>query len=183
MKNRMDSTKKLVMTGAMTAVFCIVAPVSLPLPVSPVPISLTSFVLYMAVFILGQRTAAVCYLLYLLIGMLGLPVFSGFSGGAARLAGPTGGYLVGFILTVLISGWAIEHSGGRLWRNAVGMAVSMLPSYLTGTIWLSFVSGNSFWAAAAQGVLPFLAGDTAKILLAAMTGPAVRKRLKQAGVL
>lgn len=183
MKNTTDSTKKLVMTGAMTAVFCIVAPVSLPLPVSPVPVSLTSLMLYMTVFLLGQRTAAVCYLLYLLIGMLGLPVFSGFSGGAARLAGPTGGYLVGFIFTVLISGWVIEHSGGKMWKNAVGMAVSMIPAYLTGTIWLSWVSGNGFRAAIVQGVLPFLVGDAVKILIAAISGPAVRKRLKQAGVL
>lgn len=71
------------MTAAalVTAVTCILGPMSVPIPVSPVPISLTNLVLYFSVYLLGARRAAVSYLVYLLIGMAGLPVFSGFSGG------------------------------------------------------------------------------------------------------
>lgn len=174
--------KKLAITGAATAVFCILAPVSIPLPVSPVPVSLTSLILFVILYILGWQAGTICYLIYLFMGMLGLPVFSGFSGGMAKLAGPTGGYLAGFIFTALISGWMIEHSGGRRWLEVIGMILGMLAAYLSGTIWLSHLSGNSFRAALIQGVLPFLAGDAVKIVAAVTAAPVLKKRLKRAGV-
>ena len=72
----------------MTAVTCILGPLSIPLPFSPVPISFTNLAIYFSVFVLGTYSATVSYLVYLLMGMVGLPVFSGFSGGFGKLAGP-----------------------------------------------------------------------------------------------
>lgn len=182
LQKRVPATK-LAMIGAMTAVICILAPVSLPLPMSPVPISLTSLVLFMVVYVLGWRAGTVSYVIYLLVGILGLPVFTGFSGGIAKLTGPTGGYLIGFIFTAVISGRMLERYSGKTWMSILGMELGMIIAYLFGTSWLAILSGNGFSEALTLGVLPFLPGDIVKIFLAAIAGPAVRKRLRRAGVL
>ena len=97
-------TKFLTLTGLMTAVICIVGPLSLPLPASPVPVTLTNFAIYIAVYVLGLKAGTVSCLIYLCLGAAGLPVFSAFSGGIGKLAGPTGGYLIGFLFLALIQG-------------------------------------------------------------------------------
>ena len=84
-------TKFITLTGLMTAAICIVGPFSLPLPVSPVPVTLTNFTIYIAVYVLGLKSGTVSCLIYLCLGAAGLPVFSSFSGGIGKLAGPTGG--------------------------------------------------------------------------------------------
>ena len=97
-------TKFITLTGLMTAAICIVGPFSLPLPVSPVPVTLTNFTIYIAVYVLGLKAGTVSCLIYLCLGAAGLPVFSSFSGGIGKLAGPTGGYLIGFLFLALIQG-------------------------------------------------------------------------------
>lgn len=171
------------LAGLMAAVLCITAPWAVPIPFSPVPLSMTNLVLYLILYVLGTRLGCISYLVYLLIGLLGLPVFSGFTGGAGKLAGPTGGYLIGFFFMLLISGSLIdrwhEHSGVCIAAMLLGMAVC----YLFGTLWLSWQSGMSFAAAWTVGVLPFLFGDVLKILLAAFGGRRLRKRLRLAGLI
>ena len=97
-------TKELTLIGLMAALTCIAGPLSLPLPFSPVPISLTNLAIYFSVYILGMKRGTISYLVYLLLGLVGLPVFSAFTSGPAKLFGPTGGYLIGFIFIALISG-------------------------------------------------------------------------------
>ena len=103
--------RQMAMIGVMTAVTCIAAPFSIPIPVSPVPLSLTTFILYLSVYILGTRNAFISYVIYLLLGLVGLPVFSGFSGGFAKLAGPTGGYLIGFLFMIPLTGILFDIIG------------------------------------------------------------------------
>lgn len=93
------------MIGLMTAVTCILGPLSLPLPFSPVPITLTNFAVFLSIYILGMKYGTISLLIYLALGTIGLPVFSSFSGGLGKLAGPTGGYLFGFIFLALIHGF------------------------------------------------------------------------------
>ena len=95
--NSISSTKRMVWVALFTAITCILAPLSIPIPISPVPITLTNLVLFISLYILSWKEALISYILYLLLGICGLPVFSGFSGGIGKLAGPTGGYLAGFI--------------------------------------------------------------------------------------
>ena len=92
----------MVWVALFTAITCILAPLSIPIPISPVPITLTNLVLFISLYILSWKEALISYILYLLLGICGLPVFSGFSGGIGKLAGPTGGYLAGFIFLILI---------------------------------------------------------------------------------
>ena len=114
---RMDimnsKTKEITLIGLMTAVTCIAGPLSLPLPFSPVPISLTNLAIYFSVYILGMRRGTISYLVYLLLGFVGLPVFSAFTSGPAKLFGPTGGYLIGFIFMALICGYCIDRWNGQ----------------------------------------------------------------------
>ena len=90
------ATKRMALIGVMTAVTCIMGPLSIPLPFSPVPISFTNLAIYLAAYVLGMKACTISYLIYMLLGMVGIPVFSGFTGGPAKLAGPTGGYIIGF---------------------------------------------------------------------------------------
>ena len=120
MEQQTMKIQDLTLIALMAALTCILGPMSITLPFTPVPISFTNLVIYFAVMVIGMKRGTISYLVYLLIGAVGLPVFSGFSGGLAKLAGPTGGYLVGFIFLALISGFFVvkilrEHSDGSNW--------------------------------------------------------------------
>ena len=164
-------TKKIVLIGLMTAVTCILGPLSIPLPFSPVPISLTNFAIFLAVFILGMKDATISFIIYLLLGAVGVPVFSAFSGGLGKLVGPTGGYLFGFIFLALIMGFFMEHFDRKIVPTIIGMIIGMAVCYIFGTVWLAKLMNLSFNEALALGVLPYLAGDVAKIIIAVIAGP------------
>ena len=104
-------TATLALIGLMAAITCIMGPFSIPLPFNLVPISLTNLVIYFTMYILGMKKGTISYCIYLLIGLVGLPVFSAFTGGPGKLLGPTGGYLIGFIFLALISGFFIDKIG------------------------------------------------------------------------
>ena len=164
-------TKKIVLIGLMTAVTCILGPLTIPLPFSPVPISLTNFAIFLAVFILGMKDATISFIIYLLLGAVGVPVFSAFSGGLGKLVGPTGGYLFGFIFLALIMGFFMEHFDRKIVPTIIGMIIGMAVCYIFGTVWLAKLMSLSFNEALALGVLPYLAGDVAKIIIAVIIGP------------
>ncbi len=165
----------------MTALFCVLGPMSIP--IGPIPISFTNLVFYLTVYLLGTKLGTISYLVYLLLGTAGLPVFSGYSGGLAKLAGPTGGYLVGFILMGIVSGIAIKKCHGKPLFSILGMAAGTVIAYLFGTVWYSIEASCSVWAALCACVFPFLLGDAVKILLAAQIGPLIRKALQKAHLL
>lgn len=169
---------RLVLTAMMTAVTCILAPFAIPVPVSPVPISLTNLVLLISIYILGWKGATVSYLIYLLLGAVGLPVFSGFAGGPGKIAGPTGGYLLGFIFMTILAGIIVEHFPGKRFLIVTGMILATAIAYAFGTAWLAFQMEIPFTAALSVGVLPYLPGDTLKIIIAVITGPILRSRLQ-----
>lgn len=180
--NTSNKTKAIAIIGVMTAVTCILGPLSLPLPFSPVPISLTNLAIYFSIYVLGMKKGTLSYLIYLLIGFVGLPVFSSFTSGPAKLLGPTGGYLIGFILMALICGFFIDKWSNRMPLCFLGMVIGTAVCYLFGTLWLAYQASMSFSAALAAGVIPFIPGDLAKIIIAMLAGPQIRKRLKKAGL-
>lgn len=121
---RTTNTYAMAVTALMTAVTCILAPLSIP--IGPVPISLTNFAIYLALYLLDWKKGTVSYIIYLLLGLVGLPVFSGFTGGLGKLAGPTGGYIIGFIPMAIIAGIVIDKFSQR-WIQILGM-ITELPS-------------------------------------------------------
>ena len=172
-------TKKLTLIGLMTAVLCILGPFSIPLPVSPVPLSLTNFAVYITVYMLGMKCSTASVLVYLILGTAGLPVFSGFGGGLGKLVGPTGGYLIGFLFIALIQGFLMEHFPGRKTAAIAGMILGLALCYTFGTLWLAGQMNLSFCAALAAGVIPYFPGDMLKIILAAIIGSKLRARVRK----
>ena len=169
--NQKIRTKQMVLIALMTAVTCVLGPLSIPLPFSPVPISLTNFAIFLAIFVLGMKNGTISFIIYLLLGAVGVPVFSSFRGGFQVLAGPTGGYLIGFIFLALIMGFALDHFDRKLLPTIIGMIIGMVVCYAFGTVWLAKLLSLSFKEGLMMGVIPYLPGDAAKIIIAAIVGP------------
>lgn len=169
--NQKIKTKQMVLIALMTAVTCVLGPLSIPLPFSPVPISLTNFAIFLAIFVLGMQNGTISFIIYLLLGAVGVPVFSSFRGGLQVLAGPTGGYLIGFIFLALIMGFALDHFDRKLLPTIIGMIIGMVVCYAFGTVWLAKLLSLSFKEGLMMGVIPYLPGDAAKIIIAAIVGP------------
>ncbi len=174
------TTAQMTAVALMTAITCVLGPLAIPIIVSPVPISLTNLVLFLSLYILKTKKALLSYLIYLFLGIAGLPVFSGFSGGLGKLAGPTGGYLVGFIFMILISGFFVERFVNKRLICIGALALGALICNIFGTVWLCWQLKVDFGAGLAMGVIPYLPGDCAKIILAAIAGPEISKRVHQA---
>ena len=165
-QNGNTKVKELVLIGLMSAVICILGPLSVTIPISPVPISMTNLAIYFVLYVLGAKRGCISFLFLLLIGFVGVPVFSAFSAGPAKLLGPTGGYLIGFIFMALVAGFFIDK----------------VICYIFGTVWLSWQAKMQLPAALMAGVVPFLPGDVCKMVLAMLAGPQIRKRLQKAGL-
>lgn len=181
------TTYQLTLTAVMAAVICVLGPISMAIPISPVPISLASMAVYLAVTVLGMKLGTLSCLIYLLLGLVGLPVFSGGSAGAAKLFGPTGGYLVGYLFLALIAGAFVGRYTENKWKSiafaVLGMVLGTMVLYALGTAWLAYSAGMDFQAALWAGVIPFIPGDLVKMVIAVLLGSAVRGRLLRAGIL
>lgn len=174
MEKRKITTQQMALVAIMTALTCILAPFSLP--IGPVPISLTNLVIYFSLYLLGWKLGTLSYVIYLLIGLVGVPVFSGFSAGPAKLFGPTGGYLIGFIPMAIIAGIVIDKFSQR-WIQILGMIVGTVICYAFGTAWFCIQAGYTVSAALAVCVIPFIPADLIKMVIAMIIGPEIRKRL------
>ncbi len=163
----------LVLAGS--ALISLFAQVRIPLPFTPVPITGQTFAVLFVGAALGRRRGLASVLLYLGEGAMGLPVFAG-GAGLARLVGPTGGYLVGFLPAAYLAGWSAEHGLDRRWFAALPQFLAAQASiYLTGVLWLAtFVGWEKVLLA---GLAPFLILDAAKALLAAAALPSAWRLL------
>ncbi len=182
-KPRFFSTVNLVMMALFAAILCVLAPISVP--IGPVPISLTNLLIYVFCYILGWKKGTISYIVYLLIGLAGLPVFSGFEGGIGKLAGPTGGYLIGFIFMTVICGIVVEYFEKSTVPHRiihfVGMVLATALVYTFGTVWFCFSTGTGAVAAMAICVLPFIPGDLIKMAVAVVVGPTLKSQLQKIG--
>ncbi len=171
------STKTMVWVALMTAITCVLAPFSFPLPFSPVPITLTNLAVTLSAYLLGAKHATLSIIIYLLLGSVGLPIFSNFEGGLGKLLGPTGGYLIGFIFIAFFTGFFAEKFDRKSLPTALGMIVGTIICYLLGTFWLSRQLDLTFLAALGVGVLPYIIGDIVKMALVIVIAPAVYRRI------
>lgn len=175
-------TYRLTKISLIAALLCVIGPFAIVFPFSPVPVSLATLMLYLSVYILGKRDAVISCGIYLLIGLVGIPVFSGFTGGIGKVLGPTGGYMIGYLFLVFISGWFVERWNNYLMQG-IGMTLGTAVCYLFGSLWLAYQAGMNFKAAIGVGAIPFIPGDVVKIVIGVIAGNAVRKRLLKAGVM
>ena len=175
--------KDMAVTAVMTSLLCILGPWAFSIPLSPVPISLCSMGIYFALYLLEIKLGTLSVLLYVLLGTAGLPVFTGFSGGIGKLLGPTGGYVIGYLFLALICGFFITHFPESFPLHPLGFLLGTAVLYLLGTLWLQYQLSLSFPAALMIGVIPYIPGDVAKLILALLTAIPLKKQLKRARLL
>lgn len=161
----------LIVAGAV--LIFLTARVAIPIPGTPVPFTLQNVGILVAGGALGMRRGGLSALLYVALGLIGLPFFAEGRGGLTVLLGATGGYLVGFVAAAALVGRLAElgwdrRIGGAIGATALGTAVI----YAIGVPWLAVVAGLSAGEAIASGLMPFLVGDIVKLLLAAAVFPA-----------
>ena len=144
------------------ALMCICAWISIPL--GSVVFTMQSFALLLALLVLGGKGATVSVFVYLALGAVGLPVFSGFRGGFSALLGVTGGFLWGFLFGSIVF-WIFSKLFGEK-RRILSCILCLLSVYLCGTIWYFVYAPGGLWAILAQSVLPYLLPDGLKLFLA-----------------
>ncbi len=168
----MTKTKNLARIALGAAALTLCAWIAIP---TPVPFTLQSMAVLTVAALLGERLGCASVAVYLLLGAIGAPVFSGFRGGVQALLGPTGGYLVGFLLCAFASGWAAQRTKFR-WVLTAGMAVGMLACYGFGTLWYSLLYANGgVKTILLTCVLPFLLPDAMKLVLSVLLVCRIRK--------
>lgn len=180
-----SQTRNLVMCALCAAIICILAPLSVP--IGPVPISLATFAVMLSGALLGWKWGTIAALVYILLGAVGAPVFAGWSGGAAIIAGPTGGYIVGYLPLAFLTGLIYDQFGRNksgsmkyVWM-VIGMLLGNTVLYVLGTVWFIGVKGAALKDALAWCVTPFIPGDIAKMVIVAIVVPAIEKALAKSG--
>lgn len=189
--NKFFTVRNMVFTAVMAALICIAAPFSVP--IGPIPISLATFAIYLAGGLLGAKKGTLAVTVYILLGAVGLPVFSGGEGGLQKLFGVTGGYIIGYIPCVIITGLFVDlffkkkstiknkflNWLSRAWSVPVGMILGTVVLYAFGTAWFIIARGVTFEVAMAGCVYPFIPGDLIKIACATVLTIALRDRLSK----
>lgn len=164
------------MTALAAAIISVISPWSIP--VGPIPVTLCSFAIYLISSVLGGVRGAAAVGIYILLGGVGLPVFSGFAGGLQVVAGATGGYIIGYIPCALIAGGITSLSRKWYWSFA-GMLLGTAVLYAVGTAWYILLSGVELVPALSACVLPFLPFDIVKMAVASYLGRRLRTAMER----
>lgn len=169
----------------LCALFCAVIAVSAQLIIPGViPFTMQTFAVFLTVAVLGTAWGSVSVLAYLCLGLIGAPVFAGFHGGIGVLFGATGGYLIGFLPAVVLTGLLLRFFGKNLLLRFFSMLAGLGLVYLFGTVWFVLVytpqTGQSgLWYALAKCVFPYILPDAVKLFLAALLGGKLQKLVRR----
>ena len=169
------NTKKMTRIALFSAILCVISPFSIP--VGTVPISLATLGVYFAAAVLEPISATLSVLIYVLLGAVGVPVFSGMRGGVSVIAGPTGGFIVGYIACAFLASLLIHKFGKKL-LTPVWLVIATAVLYVIGTVWFMVVMKQSLAAAIGACVLPFLLGDALKIIIVSVFDVKLSKYIK-----
>lgn len=174
MKNHL-SIREITFIAMATALMAIFSQISIPLPFTAVPITMQVFGVVVIAIVLEEKISAVAMLIFILLGAIGIPVFSNLSGGISVLVGPTGGYIWGFILMAFIIGYAAARKNKELLFLAT--YISLIIDYLFGVFQLKIVLGLSMEKALMVGAYPFIVKDIIVVALAVVIALMVKKNL------
>ena len=171
-------TKEMIHIALMAALISVSAPLSIP--IGNVPISLATLTIMLSGALFGRKIGALSTILYILLGIIGIPVFAGYSSGIGVILGMTGGYVVGYIPLAYLSGLFAELGKNKtgikqLFIQFTGMILGTLVLYIIGTIYFEYIMQLPLWSALMACVIPFLPGDLVKMILVVI----LSKRLKQ----
>lgn len=153
--------------------------IRIPVPGTPVPITLQTFFVVMSGAVLGGRLGLFSQAGYIFLGAIGLPIFQGYTFGMAHILGPTGGYLIGFMAASFLIGKILEKESQNLLKIIASFAMGNIVLYTLGTLWLMLIYKINFVNAILIGVLPFLTIELAKISLAAVIYSKVSHRSRE----
>lgn len=166
---------RIALCAALTAV---AAQIIVPLPFTPVPFSCAILAVFLCGALLDPWSAFLTQGVYLLMGLVGLPVFSGFGAGPGKLLGPTGGYLVSYLFVAWLISLLLSRAKHKTFlRYFAAMLCGLAVCYLFGTLWLGWMTARPFAEALAMGVLPFVGFDVAKAALAGAMAMVLEKPL------
>ena len=180
MKTKKMKTLDMVYIALFACLMAICAWISIP---GQIPFTLQTMGVFLAVGLLGGKRGTVAVLVYILMGAVGLPVFSGFAGGLGKLLGMTGGYIVGFLVSALLM-WAMEALfGSKKWVLPVSMVVGLVACYAFGTAWFMVVYTSSkgaitLGAVLGMCVIPYIIPDAVKIAVALLLTKALKRFVK-----
>ncbi len=171
--------RSIIWIALCSALIIVGSYITIPLPFTPIPIVLQNFFVLLAALLLGARRATIAVAIFLFLGALGLPVFSAGRGGIAHLLGPTGGYLIGYLLAAPLSALCAgsQQPTNVLWRQITGVVVGTIVIYLCGIPWLKISSGLSWSSTLVAGLYPFLIGDVLKAIAVVGLARSLRRRL------
>ena len=161
---------------ALFAAVCAVCS-QLTIPIQPVPITLGTFAALMAGGFLGKRYGLIALVIYLILGMAGVPVFSMMRAGFSVLAGPSGGFIIGFAPMAFVVGLVMEKWGDSFKNMLLATVLGTAVCYAMGLAWFMFLTNTPIWPAMVMCMFPFLPGDLAKIILASFLVSKYRKKL------
>ena len=172
----------MALCGLFAAVMTVCSWISIPLGFTPVPVNLATLGVFLTGALLGPKYGTLSMAVYTLAGAVGLPVFSEFRGGMGVLAGPTGGYIIGYIAAAFVTGLIIamavrseKSRAASIVLYAAAMICGLLACYALGTAWFMISTHTPFAAAMVACVIPFLPGDALKII----AGVLLARRLKR----
>jgi biotin transport system substrate-specific component len=169
-----------VQVGALTLLTIISAQVVIPLPFTPVPMTLQTFSILFGAAALGPYKSTMAQFIYLLIAAIGFPVLASDKGGVEALFGATAGYLFAFLVSSYVVGLVAKQLSTRKFINVfVGFFLGTFLIYFFGATWLAFYTGNGLAYGISKGVLPFIVGDIVKALMAASLLPVTWKLIKK----
>lgn len=173
---QLSSVKNMAFIAILAAILCLLAPLSIP--VTAIPFSLASFAVYIIAACVKTRQSVIAVIVYILLGSFGLPVFSAFTGGFHRIAGITGGYIIGYIPCALIIGLLVNKYENKKFVYPAAMILGTAACYLTGTVWYMLQTRSALTAALMSCVVPFLLVDAVKIAVAGILSTPLHQRLK-----
>lgn len=183
-----SKTIYLVLCGLFAALTAVCSYITIPLPFTPIPLNLGTLGVFLTGGLLGRKYGAISMAVYILIGAAGLPVFAGFQAGIGVLAGPTGGFIWGYLIAAFVIGFILESYAkrtalpakrGKALALCMGsMAAGTMICYLTGTFWFISLMKVDMWAALLACVIPFIPGDIVKILAGAWLVERLRPLLR-----
>ncbi len=172
-----EKLRWMVLASLMAALTAVGAYIHIP--IGPVPIVLSTLFVLLSGLLLGSRWGLASMVLYLFVGAIGMPVFSGGRGGFAHFLGPTGGYLFGYVLASWVTGFIAERSRSIFILEIFSVIMGELAIYSLGVPWLKMVTHMSWSKALMVGMIPFLIGDAVKATVALILARAVRPILNR----
>jgi biotin transport system substrate-specific component len=171
--------RQMVFTALFTALIIIGSYISFPIPLSPTPIVLSDFFVMLAGLCLGATRGAASVGMFLFFGALGLPVFAGGKAGLAIFIGPTGGFLLGYLMGVFALGLIAAKGKPSFMKDLAALIIANIIIFGIGVPWLKLVLNVTWGKALAFGLVPFIIGNIIKIIAALALMPILRPFIKQ----